>query len=407
MPTIKISKSTISKVQAADRDILYWDVNMKGFGLKVTPKGKKTYICQYRVIGQKNAKRFTIGTHGIFTPDQARSEARRLLGLVANGKDPADEKNAKKKELTIAQLCDQYLHEGCATKKASTIATDKGRIERHIKPLLGRKKVSEVNRSDIKKFLGDVAKGKTSTDIKTKKYGRARVTGGEGTATRTTGLLGGIFSYAIDLGLIQRNPVRGVKRFPDKKNNRFLSIEELDRLSKALNNMEKSGVNKAGLTIIRLLLLTGARKGEIESLKWGEIDFAQEMLRLEDSKTGQKILPLNKGAIGLLRYCPKVDGTKYVFPAESGNSYYVGVSKIWRKAREQAGILDVRIHDLRHTFASYAVSAGASLPVIGVLLGHKDSATTQRYAHLSDDPVRQMSDTVSKQLDYALNDGFK
>lgn len=404
MPTIKISKSSIDKVRAADRDVLYWDVQMKGFGLKVTPKGKKTYICQYRVIGQKNAKRFTIGTHGIFTPDQARIEARKLLGLVANGQDPAEDKNLKKKELTVAQLCEQYLREGCSTKKPSTILTDRGRITRHIIPLLGKKKVPDISRNDIKKFLRDIADGKTSTDVKTGKFGRAIVTGGKGTASRTVGLLGGILSFAVDIGLIESNPVHGVKKFSDKRCDRFLSEQELLSLGKALRKAASEGANPNSIAILRLLIFTGARKGEIESLKWHEVDFERGSLRLDDSKTGQKIIPLNAGALQTLAMLPKFEGIDYVFPAANGQGYFVGTPKIWRKIRTIAGLTDMRMHDLRHSFASIAVSAGTSLPIIGALLGHRDSTTTQRYAHLSDDPLRNASELVDRRIKDAFGE---
>ena len=236
------------------------------------------------------------------------------------------------------------------------------------------------------------------------KYGRALVTGGKGTASRTLGLLGGIFAFAIDLGHIEINPVHGVKRFADHKNDRFLSEAELVRLGDALRKAEASGENYAGIAIIRLLIFTGARKGEIEALKWHEIDFERGLLRLDDSKTGQKIVALNEGTLEILTALPRIDGSHYVFPASKGDNggHFQGVPKVWRKVRAMAGLDDLRLHDLRHSFASIAVSSGASLPMVGALLGHRDAATTQRYAHLSDDPVRSVSDAVSRRLKHAL-----
>ncbi len=406
MASIRISKSTVDATQPGSQDTLYWDDQLKGFGLKVTPKGKKVYVCQYRVGGGAAGKtrRLTLGAHGTLTPDQARAAAKQTLGLVANGGDPATDKQAKRKQIDVAELCERYLEDGCGTKKASTIATDYGRIERHIKPLLGKKKVAEITRADIKRFLQDVANGKTAADIKTGKFGRARVTGGKGTASRTLGLLGGIFAFAIDMGHIEVNPVHGVKRFADRKHDRFLSEAELVCLGGALREAEAAGENYAGIAIIRLLIFTGARKGEIESLKWSEIDFQRGLLRLEDSKTGQKIVALNAGTLEILANLPRIDDAEYAFPACKGDSggHFQGVPKVWRKVRSLAGLEDLRLHDLRHSFASIAVSAGASLPIVGALLGHRDAATTQRYAHLSDDPIRSVSDAVSRRLKDAL-----
>lgn len=404
MPSIRISKASVDAAKPAQRDCFYWDEQLKGFGLKVTPMGKKVYVCQYRVGGGANAdsRRQTIGAHGVLTPDQARAEAKKILGLVANGADPALEKQLRRKQITVIELCDRYLVEACGTKKKSTLATDRGRIERHIKPLLGRKKVPDVTRADIKRFLQDVAEGKTAVDVRTRKHGRARVAGGKGTASRTVGLLGGIFSYACELELITANPVHGVKRFPDKRSERFLSEAELVKLGNALRDAQATGDNPAGIAIIRLLVFTGARKDEIEGLQWREVDFDNRVLRLEDSKTGQKILPLNAGALMLLSEQPRTEGTDCVFPATKGNGHFLGTPKIWRRVRSAAGLEDVRLHDLRHSFASVAVSMGASLPIIGALLGHRDAATTQRYAHLHDDPLRSTTDAVARRIETHL-----
>ena len=404
MANVRITKTAVDAAQPDVKDTFHWDEQLKGFGLKVTPKGKKVYICQYRVGGGAKgvSRRQTIGTHGVLTPEEARAIAKQILGQAASGFDPANVKQEKRKQITVTELCDKYLLEGCGTKKPSTVATDRGRIERHIKPLLGRKKVPDVTRADVKRFLQDVADGKTATDVRTGKFGRARVRGGRGTATRTVGLLGGIFSFARDLQLIEINPVQGVKRFPDKFCNRFLDQKEVFALGNALEKGLDSGDNPAAIAIIRLLIFTGARSGEINQLRWPEVDFEHRVLRLPDSKTGQKIIPLNAGALALLAEIPRHHDSDLVFPSEGGSSHYVGTSKVWRRIREDAGLGNVRLHDLRHSFASFAVSMGASLPMIGALLGQRNSATTQRYAHLSDDPLRSITDGVSRRIDEAL-----
>ncbi len=405
MPNPKITKTLVDGAHAEPADYFIWDSELKGFGLKVSKGGRKTYVCQYRTAGGRTgeSRRLTIGAHGSpWTVETARSEARKILGRAANGEDPAQEKQDLKKRLSVAELCDQYLQHGCATKKASTLATDRGRIERHIKPLIGRKKVQDVTRADIKKFLQDIAHGKTAADIKTGKRGRAIVRGGEGAATRTVGLLGGIFAYAVDCGMIDTSPVLGVKRFADKRGNRYLSQQELVALGEALRRAETEGENPSALAILKLLVFTGARKGEIERLTWPEIDFAAGYLKLEDSKTGQKAIPLNAGALQVLHDQKRIEGNNHVFPAYRGDGHYEGTPKVWERIRSMAGLQNVRLHDLRHSFASIAVSGGASLPIIGALLGHANSATTQRYAHLSDDPLRAASEAVGSQIAAAL-----
>jgi integrase len=397
----------VDAASAADRDTFLWDSEVTGFGLKVTPAGRKSYVCQYRLGGGRRGavRRFTIGPHGSpWTVDTARAEARRILGAAANGEDPAAQKQDARRGLTVAELCDLYLTEGVATKKASTLATDRGRIERHIKPLLGNRKAAAVTRADVRGFLQDVAAGKTAADLKTKLHGRAIVKGGRGTATRTVGLLGGIFAYAVERGVTTDNPVRGVKRFADHKGERFLSEAELARLGAALRTLGDEGANPYGLAIIKLLVFTGARRGEIEKLRWQEVDFGAGLLRLADSKTGQKAILLNPPALAVLSGIERVSTSPFVFPAGRSDGHFEGMVKVWRRVRARAGLSDVRLHDLRHSFASVAVASGASLPVIGALLGHGNASTTARYAHLSNDPLRAVNQAVGGRIAAALGD---
>ncbi|MDY8109405.1 site-specific integrase [Fulvimarina sp. 2208YS6-2-32] len=307
--------------------------------------------------------------------------------------------------LTVSELCDTYMADGTGTKKASTLPVDKGRIERHIKPLLGKRKVSEINQADIRKFLKNVSEGATASDTKTVSRGRAIVKGGKGTASRTVGLLGGIFTYAIELGLIQANPVRGVKRYPDKRNERFLTGKELATLGHGLSAAEAQGLNGKALNIIKLLVFTGARRGEIEALRWSKVDTAGRRLRLEDSKTGQKSMPLNSAALDILLNLQEraEDRSGFVFPATDGDGHYVGTPRIWSILRERIGLHDVRLHDLRHSFASVGVVNGAPLMVVGALLGHADHSTTQRYAHLAYDPLAAASEQIGQAILEALS----
>jgi integrase len=397
----RITKSFIDKLKPGEKDVFVYDTELKGFGLKVTPKGKKTFFVQYRLGGRETyAKRKSLGAYGTISPDEARRDAKGYLGDVARGIDFVQKEKDKRADITLSKLCDEYLKEGCAHKKGSTLATDRGRIDRHIKPLLGNKMIKEISKGDVQKFMNDVASGKTAKSVKTKKYGLARVTGGKGTATRTIGLLGGIFSYSIDQEYLKENPVHGVKRFKDKVFERFLSEKEFNKLGDALREAENDGTNPNAIAIIRLLILTGCRFSEISTLKWKYIDEQFGYLRLPDSKTGQKLVPIGRTTIELLNNLPHTNESEYVFPATNNlKKTYQGAPKIWRnKIRKLAEIDDVRIHDLRHSFASVSAGGGDSLLVIGKILGHKDIKTTKRYAHLSDNPLKNTVERISNEI---------
>ncbi|RWO81029.1 site-specific integrase [Mesorhizobium sp.] len=407
MANIKITKTTVEAIAPTDCDQIFWDATLKGFGLKVTPAGSRVYLVQYRTGGGRSGvtKRVTIGKHGSpWTPDMARTEAKEVLARVTQGSDPAKAKQLDRQMLTVAELCDKYLQDGTGTKKASTLSTDKGRIMHHIKPLIGKLKLTDVTQAHIKKFIKNVAEGATAADVKTKLRGRAIVRGGKGTATRTVGLLGGILTYAVELELLAANPVKGVKRYPDKSNERFLSAAELGKLGAELRHVELLGVNPKAIAIIRLLVFTGARRGEIERLRWPEVDLPRSRLRLDDSKTGQKSIPLNGAALAILTTLREASSGKgFVFPAAKGEGHYVGTPRIWSSLRKRIGLSGVRLHDLRHSFASVGVTGGTSLMIVGALLGHRDHATTLRYAHLAADPVSTAAEDIGALLEKALN----
>ena len=232
--------------------------------------------------------------------------------------------------------------------------------------------------------------------------GRARVRGGYGTATRTIRLFSSILAFAVDRELISQNPVRGVRLPAGRVMNRFLSQDELSRLGKSLEHLEAQGASKSGLTIIRLLALTGARRSEINNLTWDEIDFPGSMLRLQTSKTGAKIVPLGPAAKVILSEIEPLEGHRFVFPSSKPEVAYQGLGRLWTLARASAKLDNVRLHDLRHTFASFGASGNFGLPIIGALLGHRQAATTQRYAHLSDDPLRLAADRIGESISSAM-----
>ncbi|SLN18672.1 tyrosine-type recombinase/integrase [Oceanibacterium hippocampi] len=398
----RITKRSVDGAKPGERDQFLWDSDVRGFGVKVTPAGRRVFVLQYRQHGR--VRRYTIGTYGSpWTPEQARAEAVRLLGRVGDGRDPGTEKQAEKTAETVAELCDLYLSsDGCEKKKASTLATDRGRIERHIIPLLGRKRVKDVTTGDVNRFMTDVAKGKTAATIKTGPRGLARVTGGEGTARRTVGLLGGIFTYAVEKGMRPDNPVRAVKRSRDGESDRSLSTEELARLGDALKTAESEDANPYAIAAIRLLVLTGCRKSEILTARWTDVDFEAGQLRLADSKTGPKKVPLGAPALELLAALPRIAGNEYVLPGGKDGHHLVGLPKVWRRVRDSAGLNDVRLHDLRHSFASVGAAAGMSLPLVGKLLGHRDPKTTARYAHIGADPARAAANRIAGEIALSL-----
>ena len=418
---IRLGKRTVEAAPVKAAQYKLWDADLKGFGLKVSPGGAKTYFVRYRV-GEGRAARgheYTLGRHGELTAEEARAEAGRVLGRVRLGADPQTDRQKARAELTVAALCDFYLKEGVATKKESTLVADRARIKAHIKPLLGKKLISTVSSSDVARFMRDVAAGKTAVEVKpsrkdakatgakgkaltkveTRKRTDSNARGGKGTASRTVGLLGAIFTFATQEGLLTSNPVRGVERFRDQKSQRFLSKEEVANLTKALSDLEKDGANAHGVTVIRLLTLTGARKSEIEGLKWSEVDLERSCLRLEDSKTGARVLPIGAPAKQILGTLPRSAQSPFVFPsAKNPDGHYVGTPKLWEKVKREAELPGVRLHDLRHTFASFGIAGGLSLPLIAALLGHKDVKTTQQYAHLADDPVKAAADRTAGAL---------
>ena len=401
----RLTKRTVDSASPGKQDYFLWDDNLKGFGLRVYTSGRKTYLIQYRSNGR--TRRLTLGPHGPLTPDTARKKAMTLLAGVADGSDPSGERNKLRNDITVGELCDIYLTQVRFYKKPSTLATDEGRIARHIKPLLGERQVQSVTSDDVARFLQDVAGGKTADDVKTRKHGRARVTGGKGTSSRTVGLLGGIFTFAVKKGLRPDNPVHGVERPKDGKRDRFLTENEIRRIGGALEASIERGANAFAIAAIRLLLLTGCRKSEILGLRWQDVDFQNGYLHLVDSKTGDRLIPLNPPAIAILEALPRLEGNQFVFPSNRGNGHYTGLQKVWSDLRAEAGLEDVRIHDLRRSFGSMAVAGGESLYMVSKLLGHRDTRTTEIYAHFTDDARKRASGETASRIEAALSGEVK
>jgi integrase len=285
-------------------------------------------------------------------------------------------------------------------KKASTIAVDRGRIQRHILPLLGSRKLRDLTTRDISRFISDVASGSTATDVRTKPRGRAIVEGGPGAARRTTGLLGGMLTYAVQLGIIDGNPVRGVDRqFADRRNLRALSSEELKRLGEVLSASGPEGQRESStaVALILFIALTGFRKGEALWLRRTDIDEGHGAIRLADSKSGPQLRAVGRPVVELLRSIPVMPNTDLVFWGAKAGVPFIGVDKVFKRFCSQTGIGGASLHTLRHTFASVAGELGLNEFTIAALLGHRAGSITGRYVHI-DRTLVTAADRVSCEI---------
>jgi integrase len=405
----KITKRAVdglAPVGAAETAL--WDSEVKGFGVRARPGGTKSYILHYRLGAGRGSplRKLTIGKHGSpWTPETARAEAKRLLAEVAAGRDPAMARQADREALTFGEVIDLYLAEGVSHKKPSTLKADRRRIEHHLRPLLGKLRADRLTRADVERMRNAVAAGKTAEKIEDggKRRAGSIATGGKGAAAQCIALVSSIYAFAIGRGLCPDNPARGVKKAPVRKVERFLSEEEMARLAEALDAEAQQSGNPYPSAAIKLLLLTGCRKGEILNLRWEHVDFERECLRLPDSKTGAKVVYLNAPARALLRELPRMAESQRVIPPLRRAGTGPAIDKVWSRVRKAAGLSDVRLHDLRHSFASVGAAGGLSLPIIGALLGHKHATTTARYAHLSADPLRAANDAVGARIAAAMS----
>lgn len=394
----------LREVRALATGAEIWDAAVPGFGARRQKGPAVSYVLMYRTR-EGRQRRLTIGRHGApWTPDTAREEAKRLLGQIVTGADPAADKRDTRKALTVGELCDAYLGDAEAgrlltrrgqSKKASTLAVDRGRIARHFKPLLGGRPLAAVTRADVEQFMHAVAEGKSAGRVKTKPRGLARVRGGRGTATRAVGLLGAIFSYAVRRGLRPDNPVRGVVRFADGRRERRLSDQEYASLGRALRAAETANIWPPANAAARFLALTGWRSGEALSLRWSEVDLARRTATLADSKTGRSVRPLSHAACDVLRALPRMS-SELVFPATRGDGPMTGFPKLWARISKLGELPpDITPHVFRHSFASLAGDLGYSEPTIAALVGHKGYSITSRYVHAADAVLLAAADAVA------------
>ncbi len=398
----RLSKRTVDKAERREKDYFLWDEELLGFGLRVFASGRRSYLVQYRSGGR--TRRFTIGAHGVWTPETARVEARVLLGRIAKGDNPAEERQLDHKAITIKELCERYLEDaknglilgkGRRPKKASTIYTDEGRIKRHIIPLLGSRRVKDITSADVTRFMRDIAAGRSKLDEKTRKHGRSIVRGGIGTGTRTVGLLGAIFTYAKENGIVEANPAHGIRKAADQKRNRRLSEDEYRVLGELLGAAAGDDQLATAADMARAIALTGCRRGEIIDLTWPEIDGGNSCLRLRDSKEGASVRPIGLPVLELLdRRKPRLPAGP-VFPGTIEGKPLVGFPKHWDKIVAGTALARITPHVLRHSFASTANDLGFTESTIAALLGHAQGTITSRYIHTVDTALIMAADTVA------------
>jgi integrase len=408
---MKLTDRAVKAAKAAEKDRFIWDDELAGFGLRVSPAGRQSWVVQYRVGGRGSQfRRQTLGTFPALGAADAREQARARLGRRRD--DPiGEQRNAAKAAAeaeTVAQICDRYLDaldkglvlgKAGRPKKASTIATDRGRIARHIVPLLGEERVRDLTAADIARFIKDVTRGKTAADVRTGPRGRAIVKGGAGTAARTAGLLSGILTFAREEGVRADNPAHGVKKPAAGRRDRRLDADGYRVLGAALDRFEREGGNTQAAAQVRVLALTGCRMGEVVGLQACEVDRRGHALRLRDSKTGASVRPLGQAALKLLAERM----ADPVWPGPSGGPY-LGLRNAFRCIVSlDPALRGVTLHTLRHSFASTAADLGYSEMTIDALGGWSSGRVTARYVHHLDDVLIRAADRVAAVIAAQMN----
>lgn len=407
----KLTKRVVDAARKATGDVFLWDDEIPGFGLRIKPSGARSFIVQYRNANGRS-RRLTVGRYGVLTVEEGRKAAKLALAEVVKGSDPAESRKLERGAMTIEALCREYLDKAerglvltrrGEAKRGTTLYTDNGRIERHIIPLIGKRTVKDLTSADVRRFQQSVISGKTATDIKTRKRGRAIVTGGKGAAARTMGLLGGILTYAVNEGYRPDNPARGIIRPKGETREWRLDDTGYRTLGKKLAAAEADAGNWQPILVTRAIALTGCRRGEIEGLLKTEIDFASSALRLGESKTGKSIRPIGSAAVAVLRQASEKSKSKYVFPALTNEKKcYVGLPKAL-VAIVGSAVPGLTPHGLRHSFSSTAEDLGFSLPTIKALMGHAGGSVTEGYIHKIDTALVAAADRIARHIDAAMS----
>ena len=381
--TKTISRRTVEALEV-EKDTVFWDSELSGFGVRVYPTGSKHYVVQTRA-GGKPAKRVTVGRHGVISAEEARRRAASIVARIKAGEEAVPEPAAAKQVEgpTVAELAGRWLDDHVAARcKPKTAANYRYTVGKHILPALGRKPALAVGHAEVTALHQSLRE----TPV---------------TANRAVDVLSRIYGAAEDRGLIPEgsNPCRRVVKNRERSRERFLTDEELRRLGRVLDEAEtRKGVSIHAVAAIRLLLLTGCRKGEILNLLWDEVDLDAREIRPRDTKTGPRTISLSREAAAVLAAIPRVEGNPHVIPGKIAGRAMRNLNDPWEVICERAELKDLRIHDCRHSYASRALSLGESLPMIGKLLGHTQVETTARYAHLAKDSVHESAVRVSESI---------
>lgn len=374
----KLVDRSVETLRALTETYVVWDSVVAGFGLRVTPSSKKVFFLKYRVEGGGSGRQRkpTIGTFGIWSCEAARKQARLWVSEVQRGGDPARDRASSREAVSVDDLCDRFWNDHVVVHlKPRTQSEVAGLLRRFVRPNLKHFKVRDVSRDDVARLHNKMS----STPYQ---------------ANRVLSTLSKMFNLAELWGMRPdgSNPCRHIHKFNERPRERFLAREEIAQLVEVLDRYEAKSPHFVGF--LRLALLTGMRKSEIVTLKWSYIDFGAKRIDLPDSKTGKRSIPLSANAIEVLKKIPKVDGNPFVIAGRDEGQQSSGIQKFWQRIREEANLGRVRVHDLRHTFASVAAANGISLYFIGHLLGHRQVSTTQRYAHLAQETLQAAADSI-------------
>lgn len=406
---VKITKTSVDALKPREKPWIAWDTDLAGFGVRVQPSGVKSYVIQFRIGGGRSADggRHTLGKTTTLTAVQARKAAADLLAKVRLGADPVGERRAAQAIPSFAEVANEWLAVHVKAKRKGRTAQEYERILKTVlAPAIGKMKITDLRRADVARLHEGMAETPAL-------------------ANRALAVISSIWNWTARRELVEAtaNPAKGIERYPEHGRERFLSSAEFARLGDALHQAETVGlvydvdddkskakhapkvenrrtiVDPFAIAAIRLLILTGARLQEIVTAKWSYVDAERGALFLPTSKTGKKLIYLSPAALQVLADIPRIDGNEYVVAGSKTNRPRTDLKRPWAAITKAAGLEGLRIHDLRHSFASLGAGGGLGLPIIGKLLGHSQAATTHRYAHLDTDPLRRAVDTIGQQIE--------
>ena len=376
-----LSNRAVGKLEV-HKDTVFWDRELTGFGVRVYPTGSKVYIAQAR--GPEGPRRVAVGRHGVIGAEQARKRAALIIARIKAGEEAVPEPMKPTGGPTVAELARRSMEEYVEVRcKPNTAAATRSVLENHIVPTLGKLPLAAVERAQV-------------AELHQRLYGTPAV------ANMAVRILSAMYHLACEWGIVPEglaNPCRSIVKYPEHKRERFLTDEEFMRLGHVLDEIEtKGGASAPAVAAIRLLALTGCRRSEILSLRWEDVAFDESELKLPDAKTGARVVPLPPRAVELLASLPRIEGNPWVIPGRKPGTHLRQIDDAWKIIRARAGLHDVRIHDLRHSYASRALALGESLPMIGRLLGHRQIETTARYAHLARDSAQEAAERVAASI---------